>query len=133
MVTVDLDLPDGAGKIKKILESNVISITKMVAMEFFRNVAITTPVDTGRLRWGWYITVNAPSNTVPPDGNYGFPDFASHTEGSLNAITINDTLYVSNNVHYAIYVNNGTSKMTGRRFVETALTRTQNSLAAALK
>jgi hypothetical protein len=120
-----LDSPAGAGQIRQLLEKRCIDVKKMVVFEYFRQVTIATPVDTGRMRWGWFITVNAPSNTVPPEGSYSIPDVFSHTEGNIASVTIGDTLYLTNNVPYVTFVNDGTRKMAGRHFVEIATIRTK--------
>jgi hypothetical protein len=126
---INLDSPAGAGQIRQLLEKRCIDVKKMVAFEYFRQVTIATPVDTGRMRWGWFITVNAPSNTVPPEGSYSIPDVFSHIEGAVDSVTMGDTFYLTNNVPYVTFVNDGTRKMAGRHFVEIAMTRTKNSLA----
>ena len=127
---INLDSPAGAGQIRQLLEKRCIDTKRMVVFEYFRQVTIATPVDTGRMRWGWFITVNAPSNTVPPAGSYSIPDVFSHIEGAVDSVTMGDTFYLTNNVPYVTFVNDGTRKMAGRHFVEIAMTRTNNSLAA---
>ena len=108
----------------------------MAGVEFFRQVIISTPVDTGRARFGWYVTVNAPSSAVPakaPDGwkgrssggseYYPVPNIVSNMD--VGTITINDKVFITNNVPYIQKLNKGSSKQAAARFVERAAARVQ--------
>lgn len=124
MPQIDLNSPDGAQKIADILERRTTDLMRMATIEFYRQITISTPVDTGRAREGWDISINAPSAKLPPEGNYtyhaGVPD--------VPAVTITDKYYITNNVPYIGRLNNGYSRQAPARFVELAAARIQAAI-----
>lgn len=126
-ISVDLNTALGADKVENIMLGRMEKLMKMASIEFFRQVIISTPVDTGRARYGWYITVNAPSTKTPPEGNYAVPDINNHS--NVGTFTVKDKLYITNNVPYITALNNGSSKQAPARFVENAAVRVQNAIA----
>lgn len=130
---IDLDRPDGAARIAKALRVKVDSVRRTVAFEVYRLAALNTPVKTGRGRWGWYISVGAPAAEVPPKGEYGFPDVMDHGGDALTGgnISVDATIYITNNVGYLVFVNNGTRHIRPRRFVERTMAQARAAVALA--
>lgn len=126
-IRINLNTANGANKINQIMLGRTEKLMKAASVEFFRQVVIATPVDTGRARYGWYITVNAPSIETPPEGNYTVPDINTHS--NVGTFTVKDKLYITNNVPYITDLNNGSSKQAPARFVEKAAMRVQNAIA----
>lgn len=122
----NLNNPDSAKRIANLMERRTADLVKMAGVEFFRQVIISTPVDTGRARFGWYITVNTPSSAVPPEGKYAIPNIATHM--NVGTITISDRIYVTNRVPYIGKLNAGSSKQAPARFVELAAARVQQAV-----
>ncbi len=133
MPQIDLNSPDGAEKIAGILERRTTELMRAATIEFYRQVTISTPNDTGRARWGWNITVNAPSNTVPPPGIYPMPTIDLHMENPINSITVTDAIYITNNVPYIGKLNNGYSRQAPARFVELAAARIQTAIGKLMR
>jgi hypothetical protein len=133
MIHVDLNSPAGAQKIQEIMERRTTELMQMATIEFHRQVTISTPVDTGRARWGWNITVNAPSTTVPPPGIYPMPTIDQHIENPIDSITVTDAIYITNNVPYIKRLNAGYSKNHPARFVEQAAARVQAAVSKLIK
>lgn len=127
-IHIDLNTALGAKKIESIMLGRTEKLMKMATVEFFRQVVIATPVDTGRARFGWYITLNAPSTEVPPEGKYTMPSAAKHSAVG-DYYTVKDVLYITNNVPYIGDLNNGSSKQAPARFVENAAERVQNAVS----
>lgn len=130
-INVNLSQAGGAEKIEKIMLGRTEQLMKAASIEFFRQVIIATPVDTGRARYSWYITINTPSKIVPPEGEYKLPDIASHS--NIGYFTVKDKLFITNNVPYITALNNGSSKQAPARFVENAAVRVQNAVAKIAK
>ena len=120
---IDLDRPDGALRIAAALRTKVAAAKRKFALEVYRLAALNTPAKTGRGRWGWYITVGSPSDFMPDPGEYGFPDVMDHGGDALTDenISIDATYYITNNVGYLVFVNDGTRYIRPRRFVEKTL------------
>lgn len=133
MPQIDLNSPDGAQKIADILERRTTDLMRMATIEFYRQITISTPHDTGRARWGWNITVNAPSNTVPPPGIYPMPTIDLHMENPIDSITVTDSIYITDNVPYIGKLNNGYSRQAPARFVELAAARIQAAISKIWK
>ena len=132
MIHVDLNSPAGAQKIQQIMERRTTELMQMATTDFYQKIIILTPVDTGRARWGWNITVNAPSSTVPPPGIYPMPTIDQHMENPINSITVTDVIYITNNVPYIKRLNAGYSKNHPARFVEQAAARVQATISGIL-
>ena len=105
-------------RLKQHYENKITSAMKIGIVEALRQVTISTPVDTGRARWGWFLTINVPSNSTPPAGKYSAPKINERMQSIKDSFTVSDTLYLTNNVPYVPDLNNGTSKQAPARFVE---------------
>lgn len=124
-ITIDLNKSDGAERIAEILRKEVKRGMKMAVVECMRQLSISTPVDTGRARWGWYLSVKVPSTEVPPEGKYKTPQIAEKLQAVNENFTVKDTLFLTNNVPYIKRLNDGSSKQQPARFVERAAANAQ--------
>ena len=121
----------GAGKkIELFYRSKIESAMKMALVECLRQLTISTPVDTGRARWGWFVTVGSPSTEIPPEGHYSIPDVTSRANVSVSADV---TAYIANNVPYIVELNDGSSKQQPARFAERSAASAQNAVMRYLK
>lgn len=127
-INVDLNNPNGAEKIREIFVRRTVDLMRLATIDFFRQAAISTPVDTGRARAGWTPSINVPSSYVPAEGKYSMPSWPK-----LGTITVSDTVYITNNVPYIKRLNNGYSEQAPARFVEQAAARVQNSISVIAK
>lgn len=128
MIHVDLNSPGGAQKIQEIMERRTADLMRMATIEFYRQVTISTPVDTGRAREGWFVTVNVPSEEVPPEGKYSLKPI-----GKLPDVTVKDRYLITNNVPYIGRLNDGYSRQAPARFVELAAERVQAAVSKLIK
>ena len=129
MPHIDLDSPDGAEKIADILTRRTTDLMRIATIEFYRQVSVSTPVDTGRARSGWFITVNSPSTEVLPEGRYRL----SLTQTVPGAISVSDKIYITNNTPYIGKLNDGYSRQAPARFVELAAARIQTAISKLWK
>ncbi|MBO5680204.1 MAG: hypothetical protein J6T08_00680 [Lentisphaeria bacterium] len=121
-ITIDLNKASDAKSIGAIIRGAVVKKRLEIGMTLLQQLAVISPVDTGRLRMGWMPSLNAPSDYAPDKGKYSFPDINSRAMQAWQKANLTDVLYVVNNVPYAVPVNNGTVKMAPRRFVERTIT-----------
>lgn len=124
----------GVQRYIQLRKSMVPKCMRMFMVEFYRQVTISTPVDTGRARWGWNCSIKAPDLTVPPPAPDGWKGKSSKkgkafygldTKKSRTVFTVQATkempdLYVANAVPYIGILNNGSSQQAPARFVELA-------------
>lgn len=130
------DLMKGMKEIDRMNEAYKIQIKKAMKVgiiEALRQVTISTPVDTGRARWGWYLSIKVPSTETPPEGKYGVPKINERMQAINDNFTISDTLYLTNNVLYVTYLNNGTSRQAPAHFVEKSAAIAQQAVYRWLK
>lgn len=132
-VHVDLTANGGVEQIAAITRSNVALVMRMATVEFYRQVIISTPVDTGRARHGWNITVGAPSKTVPPEGKYSMPNINEHGLETTVTVTPDQVIYITNRVPYIEDLNEGSSRQAPARFVELAAERVQRGIARLVR
>lgn len=91
---------------------------RMFMVEFYRQCSISTPVDTGRARWGWNCSIGSPDLSVPANGTYTMDVSRADDTFTVTAVSGKDTLYVANAVPYIGRLNEGYSKRAPARFVE---------------
>lgn len=125
---VDLTQPGGADQIASIMRGNISKVMRAATTEFYRQVTIATPVDTGRARHGWEITTDTPSDIVPPEGKYPPPKIQEHGEQNIINVDPQETIYITNRVPYIEKLNKGSSRQQPARFVELAAARVQQGL-----
>lgn len=87
------------------IERLVSQTVRSVALSFFRQAVLITPVDTGRARAGWQIDVQGQRGGI--EVLFGIPAFILVT--------------VSNPVEYVIYLDQGSSQQAPDGIVDVAL------------
>lgn len=127
---VNLNNKGASKKIELFYRSKIEAAIKIALTGCLRQLTISTPVDTGRARWGWFVTVRSPSTEIPPEGQYSIPDVASRTNITVSA---DSTSYITNNVPYIVELNDGSSKQQPARFVERSAASAQNAVMRYLK
>jgi hypothetical protein len=96
------------------------------------------PVDTGRSRSNWIITLNNPTNSLitgEDQGDSGSPIGAelalSQANNTLKSRKPGDTIYLQNNTSYIEKLNNGSSDQAPANFVQKAIMEGIRSLKQA--
>lgn len=104
---------------------------RMFMVAFYRQCSISTPVDTGRARWGWNCSIGSVIFDIPdsaPNGwvgrsrggveYYKEDTMRANNVFTVTAVTGKETLYVANAVPYIGRLNDGYSDQSPARFVE---------------
>lgn len=123
MAKIDLTKPGGARRIIVRCQDDIEKKRRELGLTVMRQISAISPVHTGRLREGWMPSLNTPSDFLPDEGKYALPDIPGRAAQAWSSSKITDVFYIVNNVPYAVMVNNGTVKMSPRRFVERAITK----------
>ena len=104
-----------------LVPQQVVVAQKKIALELFTRIIVKTPVDTGRARGNWQITIGAPATGVietkgsskgpfssPPPIGPGAGQGAL-TKGSKKVESVKGfvTIYITNNVDYIVYLEQG--------------------------
>lgn len=96
-------------KIKGVL------VMKKIAFDGLRGVVLKSPVDTGRFRGNWQVSINTVDLTVDPKKfDKAGPGTLAAGQNKMNAVKWEDTIYISNNVPYAGPLEYGHSKQAPR-------------------
>lgn len=86
-------------------------LQRAVVLRILTGVVIRTPVRTGHARRNWQISRGSPITSVLPGVD---PNGTQVTDEGLSQIAnvrAFDVVYISNNVHYILFLENGTPKM----------------------
>lgn len=79
-------------------------IQRVIAFELLRRIIIKTPVDTGRARNNWQVTINEPA-----EGESNDPQASSTGVSTINSVGLGQTIFITNNVPYIIFLEEGSS------------------------
>lgn len=112
----------------KTKKEHAPKLMRMFMFEFYRQITLSTPVDTGRARWGWNCSIGRPDMTNPPEGKYTLDAGRAVETFSISAVNGKDTLYVANAVPYIGKLNEGWSRQAPARFVELSFETAFNKL-----
>lgn len=101
---------------KRYTERQIQLIQAKVTLQVLRGVILANPVDLGRMRAGWVVSIGAPSEYVPPEeikdkargtGAEGMKRMKEGQEETrrLSSLPVGTPTYVVNNVEYSGWVN----------------------------
>lgn len=88
----------------KAINLNLATVVQRVALDAFTKITQRTPVDTGRARASWQLSVGQPQGEVPPEGSYPAP-------GTPDMTKIDGTLevWIASNLDYIQALEDGHS------------------------
>lgn len=109
------------------IEAGVDTRVKDTASNVLRQVAIKTPFKTGRAKFNWQVSKDAPLNSSLFSPSYGGAHGAA--TAIMRAIPlistydgdINKSLHITNNLMYISKLNAGSSKQAAANYVQTAI------------
>lgn len=123
------------------VEAGANRIKREVALIADREVVLATPVDTGRARSNWIVSLQAPilaeREPYAPGEGLGISERANaqgaidQGKDRINAAKPGQTIFISNNVYYIGFLNDGTSAQAARGFVQTAVMQAVGSVRGA--
>ena len=101
------------------LEEFAVNSMRALALNFIRNVTYASPVDTGRFRANWTFSVGTPSEAYSPRRTNVAANLKNQNTTIEKIFLYSDSvLWVSNNLPYALRLNQGSSKQAPAFFVE---------------
>jgi hypothetical protein len=135
------DLNDLAAKLKRIsasIEPNVDKLLKDVAMAVDEEVVRATPVDTGRARANWQMSLNEPAQGVlypqpqkPPTPESGAERSVAEGRDVLSQYKTGDTVYITNRLPYIGLLDAGHSAQAPANFVARSVQRARSLIKGA--
>ena len=92
-----------------------------IAVEITTELFKRTPVDTGRARLGWRVTLDAPSTDEPGRGSSEGDPISMAIGVKLRATSSERPIYIVNNVPYIGILNAGSSRQAPAGFVQASV------------
>jgi hypothetical protein len=120
---------DGAINAFKIeIKDEAESMARRIAFAVDRQVVMMSPVDTGRFRANWQVSLNVEATgTVEHVPGVGGSSKSQNTQKALDQLgkvtkdyKLGDSIYIVNNVVYGPRLNDGHSKQAPKNFVRIA-------------
>lgn len=103
------------------LEDEINEEARIVSFALLQRLMIVSPVDTGRFRGNWFLSLGKSSREINQERRSG----SALQEGKavIDSATAIDypTIILSNNLPYAEALNNGHSKQAPRKFIESEI------------
>jgi len=98
--------------IRKFADNATGDIEKVIrgtSLAMFSSVILRTPVDTGRLRGNWQTSLNKPTDGTLADTDAGGLSSISKAKAALISMKAGDTAHMTNNLPYALKIEEGGS------------------------
>lgn len=76
---------------------------KALSFKAFGSIVHNTPVDKGRLKGGWNMSISTPDDRIPPAGESSYQP----SMGSLAGLKAFDVVYINNALPYAVAIEDG--------------------------
>ena len=107
------------------LSKDINDETRAFALRAFTNIILATPVDEGRARGNWQMSIKSPINSTVNDLDpSGGATIAKGVSVVRAAIRVRyPVIWITNNLPYIQKLNEGHSTQAPTKFVETAIKR----------
>lgn len=122
------DLANKMDRLSRAIPVNVKRGLKQTVLAIDQVLVVSTPVDTGRARSNWIVGLGPSTRMidayVPGEGGgTGGANAAAALQQAKDFLSANDVsvIYISNNLGYIQYLNEGTSAQAPAGFIEAAV------------
>jgi len=95
---------------EELTDDVILEVTKKLSMQAMRGVVMKSPVDTGRFRGNWNVSINTRDDTVTEALDKGGQGAIAKGTGIISALPPYTVVYISNNLPYARRLETGWSK-----------------------
>ena len=110
------------GKWNDKVEKAATKIFRGTALSLCGKIIVRTPVDTGRLRGNWQVTLNAAPTGI-------LDSTKVQDAGDAKRAKLGDSVYIINNLPYAEVIENGSSKQAPQGMVKVSVAEFKNIVA----
>lgn len=118
----------------KVVPERLIEAKKKIAFDVLNSVVRKTPVDKGRARASWNVSVNRVDLKVEPKRKSKLGEAAATARATskynkaIGEVQAFDVIYLSNNLPYILALENGSSSQAPRGMVKVALAEVKTGL-----
>lgn len=108
---------------------NIGKIVRQVAIVADREIVLATPVDTGRARANWIVTIGSPTSSVREPFVEGASEVANTQAAiasgaeAIGRYRLGSSIFIQNNLPYIGRLNDGYSRQAPANFVQQAIVR----------
>jgi hypothetical protein len=121
-------------KFEKAYQVRVETVLRKVTLDLSAQLIQMSPVDTGRFRNNWYLSVGYGPNTGTNDGADRSGNSAlARISSNLGTIKLGQLIWVTNNLPYATRLEYGYSKQAPGGMVRISAARFQQYLSNAVR
>lgn len=103
------------------IEDNVNLLVGRTAIAINQVVVLATPVDTGRARANWQLSIDVPAISELTDTDKSGQETINKNNARATARRSGQTIYLTNNLNYIQRLNQGHSAQAPANFVEEAI------------
>ena len=116
----------------KNIESNASLLVRRCATVVIEELAVRTPIDSGRAKSNWIVTLNSPTVAKIEPHHFGVlgstaPQTIKTVQARaaivINRFKIGDTVIIQNNLDYIVDLEKGSSKQSPAGFIHQSLAR----------
>lgn len=90
--------------------ANMQNVIRKIAFEGFKRIILRTPVDTGRARANWGVTIGKPGTSHVEGEDKSGGATVNAALASVNSFDCNGSIFCTNNLAYIIPLEYGSSK-----------------------
>lgn len=106
---------------RRIPVDMLVPFQKKIVLTVFRNIVFRTPVDTGRARGNWQVTISQPAETVVDGKDKSGAIVNRNAAADLQALLPFQTAWITNNLPYIQRLEDGYSTQAPGGMVQVAL------------
>lgn len=106
---------------------------RAMALQLFSSIVIRTPVDEGRARGNWQVTINSVANGTTEDRDKSGQRTITKGSQAIANRSGDQTLYFTNNLPYIEPLENGWSEQAPAGMVRVTLTEFEQALRKAAR
>lgn len=121
-------------KFGQLTSSKMLTVVRKTALELLRGVVLNTPVDTGRARANWQVSLGAPADSevgwegytpgaVEANGAAAAAQALKDGAGTIQKAKAEVAIYLSNNLPYIERLENGWSQQAPAGMVRITIAR----------
>lgn len=92
-----------------LMPQQFVAFHKKIALDALRSIVLRTPVDTGRARGNWQVTIDVPAEGVMDEVDGGGMATVSKGTGALGGLGPYRVVWLTNNVPYIGELEKGSS------------------------
>jgi hypothetical protein len=121
-------------KFGEVTEEKAQTIFRKIGIDLDSAIVLDTPVDTGRARGNWFMSIGAPSdarddNRLDPGGGNATAEIVT----TFSLAKLGSVVWMTNNLPYILPLEQGSSKQSAKGMVDVNLARAQAKYGGSIK